>query len=426
LYTQVEQIDKTFLRQHFSDPNGNLYKPEMPAAYLNWTEVDLERQQANMGIVWEDDSELTGQINMGGGKLVDILKVLEEQKEKGASALVPDVTKANAPARQPRDYLQQMGLKTNEGYFNHSALLHFLNVLNNEPDDTFPAEIVKVLDVDGTLRFLAVSVLVGYYDSYLGMGHNYYLYEVDGKFTILPWDLNGAFATFTGGMSRQNIINLYIDEPTCGPIADRPLINRLLSYKPYLDTYHGYLKDLLEGPFSVEVMDSRINELANLIHPYVAADELKFYSTADFKRSLSEDIMRTGSGGIKPLFGTLPPLPKLSTGGLACLRSKFDKGTLDELLTRRPTPEELNKLKSCLTREEVLALLQRGQNLGEQPMKLGPTFIGLKTYVVERSTSVWQQLQGKRPSAGDGSGNGGNMRMLGVKSGIPGMPPPRR
>ena len=384
---------------------------------MKWTEADLVEQRAKLGISEQDDSELTQQINMGGAKLVDIMQALEMQDSSDDES-APKLSRANPSQKKSLDYIEQAGLKTNESYPDHSALFRFLDVINNEPDRTFPAEIEKVLDVDGALRFIATATVVGYYDSYLGMGHNYYLYEIDGKFTILPWDLNGAFAAFTGGVSRENIINFYIDEPTCGPIADRPLIDRLLSHKPYLDIYHEHLETLLNGPFSVDVMNSRIDEVADLVRPFVHADELKFYSTADFERGLNEDIARTAMGGIKPPAGILQP-PPLSPQSLACLQSKFDKATFDELRTRRPSIEELAKLKSCLSRQEIAAFLRRGPSQGAQPQKpgqpvpLGPTIIGLKTYVVERSASVRQQLEGKLPSAGDGSGNGGNMMMFG-------------
>ena len=88
------------------------------------------------------------------------------------------------------------------------------------------------------------------------------------------------------------MINLYIDEPTCGPIEELPLVNRLFSHSRYLDSYHGYLKSLLEGPFKYNRLASRINELANLIRPFVESDELKFFSTADFERGLNEGLER--------------------------------------------------------------------------------------------------------------------------------------
>ena len=193
-----------------------------------------------------------------------------------------------------------MRLKTNENNPDHSALLRLLEVLNNEPDETFPEEIEKVLDVDQVLRYLAVSVILVHLDNYIAMGHNYYLYEIDGKFTIIPWDLNMCFGTFNYGLDRNQLLNYYIDEPTGGAMEERPLVNRLLSHQPYLDTYHRYLEELLDGPFAVKEMNSRIDELAALIRPYVQADELKFFSIKQFEMGLGQGFTGNARVGRVP------------------------------------------------------------------------------------------------------------------------------
>ncbi len=385
LYTMVEQIDKTFLSNHFEDNSGNLYKPEATAATLNWTEADLTDSTDELSA---DD------VNLGGGKLREILEALglggtdeEADEEEPAAPQGPLGPAGNMPfggnppegglpqgglpeGFEPGDMppgdrpaggmpgggmpgggagggagrgslLEQMGLKTNENSPDHSALLRLLDVLNNEPDETFAQEIEKVLDVDQVLRFLAVSAAIVHLDNYIGMGHNYYLYEEDGVFTIIPWDLNMVFGTFSSGLDRDGLINFYIDEPTSGPVANYPLV-RLLSYQPYLERYHAYLEEIIEGPFSPETMNARIDELAELIRPYVEADELKFYTTAEFERALGQDLVRDGRGG------------------------------------------------------------------------MGMTPFGLKTFVAERVASIRQQLNGELPSSsGDGSGNGGQGMMGG-------------
>jgi len=390
LYTQVEQIDKTFLRRQFpNNSEGNLYKPEMPASYLNWTEADFEKQQATLVTTQQSELENSWDINMGGGKLSEILQALEQGESEESEGVIPGGGNMPPPGMPPpgmpppgmppgmpppgmpppgmppppgalpgrqRSFIEAIGLKTNENNPDHTAMFRLLDVINNEPDATFPEEIEQVLDVDEALRYLAVSTLIGHLDNYLGIGHNYYLYEMDGRFIILPWDLNMAFGTFNCGIDREGIINFYIDEPTCGPISERPLIERLLSYQPYLDVYHGYLESLLDGPFALDRMESRIDELADFIRPYVRADKLKFYSTEDFERCLTEDLRGAMPQGGMPMVGANP-------------------------------------------------------QIGRMPR--GPSAIGLKAFIAERSASVRQQLAGKRPSAGDGSGNGGNMRMLG-------------
>ncbi len=301
LYTMVEAIDKTFIGNHFANDTGNLYKPEMPAAFLNWTEADYKIQMARFGITEADNQMGVEDINLGGANLMEILQVLNAGEAGGEQSNPPPSPNAPgvAAANQRRSLVEQMWLKTNENKPDHSLLFRFLDVLNNEPDETFATEIEKVLDVDEALRFLAVSALIVHLDNYIAMGHNYYLYDNNGKFVILPWDLNMAFGTFNYGLNRDQLINYYIDEPTGGPMAERPLVKRLLSHQPYLDTYHDYLEQLLDGPFAAANVNTRIDELAALIRPYVAADELKFFATSQFELGIELDA-RGGAPGAGP------------------------------------------------------------------------------------------------------------------------------
>ena len=437
LYTQVEQVDVTFLARHFPDSDGNLYKPEPQAGFLNWTEDDLAEQRAKLGISEPEDTGILPEINMGGGKLEDIMQALDQDDEKEIVKAEPEPDQMKpygeglgmgaAPYNRnyaigARDYIDQMGLKTNETYPDHTAILNLLEILNNEPDETFPEKIEKVLDVDSALRVFAVAGTIGYFDSYLGMGHNYYLYEVDGKFTLLPWDLNGAFGSFTCGMTRDEIINLCIDQPACRSADRYPLVNRLLAHEPYLKQYYQYLEELLNGPFSVETMTAQIEEAADLVLPYVQADELKFYPIEYFERGLYEDIPRWHEEK-QPQEDSFS-YPKIPPQKLGCIQNAFDETTLEELRTRRPTADELDKLKSCLTREEMATFL------GHSPKQAGPTsgatLIGLKTFVVERSESIRKQLEGEFPYTCTEKNTDVDWQPPGPANGRPGGLPPRQ
>jgi len=421
VYTMVEQIDRTFLGRHFPKDDGHLYKPEMPVSFLNWTEADLEEHRAGMETTEQDDLDSSLDVNLGGGKLREIMQALEQQEETGDENATPEplnlgMLLPGITPGQPIDYLELMMLKTNENRPDHSALFRFLDILNNEPDETFPAEIEEVLDVDEFLRFLAVSTVIVHLDNYPGTGHNYYLYEADGYFTIMPWDLNMAFGSFDCfGLDRESIINLYIDEPTCGPMVDRPLVERLLSHQPYLDAYHRHLKSLLDGPFSVATMESQIDELADLIRPFIESDELRDFSITDFEQGLSEDVKHTEPGGGEPVGDAPADIPDFSLETWSCILEQFSTAELRELGTRGPNAEDLAKIMCCMTPEDILAL--QPQTAEDVPagggLGLPALSIGLKNFVVDRSASIKQQLEGKRPSAGDGSGNGGNIQMLG-------------
>ena len=355
LYLMVEQVDRVFIEHNFDSATGNLYKPEGQASYLKWTARDLPAENTTAKSTAAEQKAVAS-VNLGGGNLQAIIDALEPgspaasenistsfpggMQSTGAPGMPPpggpppdgmpfseNWTPAFAgqlpgemqflargmppggqpgmpPGSQQGDLLELMGLKTNENKADHTLLFRLLDVLNNEPDATFPAEIEKVLDVDEVLRFLAVSTAIVHLDNYTGMGHNYYLYDNGGRFVIIPWDLNLSFGTFNGGIAGDGIINFLIDEPTAGPVSERPLVARLLSHKPYLDKYHAYLQELIGGPFSVGNTNSRIDELASFIRPYVEKDELKFYSLEDFERSLTSAIaveqQRSGGGMMIP------------------------------------------------------------------------------------------------------------------------------
>jgi hypothetical protein len=360
----VEQIDKSFIKRYFADENGNLYKPEQPAAYLNWTEADLGE---TVNVAEQENSGNTlSAVNIGGGNLQDIINALNPTDVNSDNDTVPmfpgqpgnmmppdniNSDNTTAPGMLPQqgmgqppqrmqppgkfgsdnstastmmppgmppgqqgmpgmqgsmngDLLQAMALKTNENKADYTSLFRLLEVLNNEPDETFPAEIEKILDVDEVLRFIAVSAVLVHLDNYIGQfGHNYYLYESDGRFVVIPWDMNMAFGTFNSGLDREAVIDFMIDEPTTGAVSERPLVWRLLAVPSYLEKYHQYIREIIEGPFSEKAMSARIDELEKMIYPYVEADTEKFFTTDEFVRSLTEDIQSEEKmgGGMSPI-----------------------------------------------------------------------------------------------------------------------------
>jgi len=95
-----------------------------------------------------------------------------------------------------------IGLKTNEDNIDDSKLTEMLDAINNGGD------IEKYIDVDEMLRYFAVNTALVNLDSYQGnMKHNYYLYENNGVFSMIPWDYNmsfGGFGAGGGGMGGGN------------------------------------------------------------------------------------------------------------------------------------------------------------------------------------------------------------------------------
>nr|WP_315988987.1 CotH kinase family protein [Desulforamulus aquiferis] len=91
-------------------------------------------------------------------------------------------------------------------------------------------DLEKHFDVDAILKYLAAHTIVVNLDSYSSsMAQNYYIYEKDGKITILPWDYNLAWGGFQSS-DAASVINFPIDTPVSGvEMADRPLLEKLFA-----------------------------------------------------------------------------------------------------------------------------------------------------------------------------------------------------
>ena len=58
--------------------------------------------------------------------------------------------------------------------------------------------------MDEMLRYFAANTALVNLDHYQGdKKHNYYLYEENGVFSILPWDYNMSFGGYSGGGGRK-------------------------------------------------------------------------------------------------------------------------------------------------------------------------------------------------------------------------------
>ena len=178
----------------------------------------------------------------------------------------------------------------------------------------------KYLDVDEVLRYLAANTVLISLDGYQGtMLHNYYLYELNGRFSILPWDYNMSMAGFNAIVSADGGY-LYIDTPVAGTTMEaRPLVNALLSNEEYLETYRGYLRDLSEGVFSVDAMRTRIAGLTAMIDADVKADPTSFFTYEQFQKAvdLKAPASAAAAATDKPVVNVKPNPGAVIPGGIA-------------------------------------------------------------------------------------------------------------
>jgi spore coat protein CotH len=173
-----------------------------------------------------------------------------------------------------------INLQTNEDTTDNGAFINFVESLDKGE--------TSAIEVDTLLRYMSVSTSLSNLDSYHGpLAHNYYIYDNDGVFSILPWDFNESFGTFNMDCNGVDVRELYIDEPVSGALSERPLIANVFAEQSNLDTYHSYLTQLINGSLSSETFNARVNEIADLIREHVENDPTSFYGSTYFEQNLT-------------------------------------------------------------------------------------------------------------------------------------------
>jgi spore coat protein CotH len=189
VYTVVETVNKRFLKRHFKDGTGMLLKPE-----------GLHGGLAYLGPNWKP----------------------YEARYK--------------PRNPPTDEQKK-------------RLLDFTKLISRGTDEAFAREIGSYLDVEAFLRFIAANALLSNLDSYLGYGHNYFLYLVPqtNKFAFIPWDLDLSLATWPAAGTPEQQVQLSIHHPHAGK---NKLLDRLFAIKEHKERYLAIIKDLTETSFT--------------------------------------------------------------------------------------------------------------------------------------------------------------------------------
>ncbi|MBL7882564.1 MAG: CotH kinase family protein, partial [Bacteroidia bacterium] len=149
LYTFIEEVDNgNFLKAHYNNKQGNMFKGD-PSGDLKWY---------------------------------------------GSSH---------------SSYYTKYELKTNETINDWTDLVSFINKINNS-GTYFYDSIETILNTSVFIKHWALSNLFVNIDSYIGSGHNYFIYHdtLTKKFEWVTWDVNEAFGNFQMGMTVAQLKNL--------------------------------------------------------------------------------------------------------------------------------------------------------------------------------------------------------------------------
>ncbi len=221
------------------------------------------------------------------------------------------------PAVQP--YRNMFEKENNEDADDWSDLVKLIDTLNNQPLDALRG----VLDVDSAAALLALDLLTVNLDSYIGSGHNYYLYHrvSDGRFVLMPWDPNEAWGNFNLGIPIEQLRRLPLNfmpqpmgppgqpPPPQPPGGSRPLASKLWADPDTRAAYRDKVRSLLAGAAHPDTLLARMQALRDLVRPWVEMDVKKMYPTSQFESCFLEDFLPRPVGPPLPGGPNPPPNP---------------------------------------------------------------------------------------------------------------------
>ncbi len=307
LYLAVEGVEDGFLQRNYGSQHGALYKPDSMSfggGRGNGQDFHMENfdfedgQQPDFGRPPEDLPDFQGDPRNG-------------------DFTPPGRPGGDSPGGMPGGGMGASDVKlqyTDENPESYANIFSSAKTEITEADQTRLIEALKTLsengaeavDTDQALRYFAVHNFVCNGDSYTGsMVHNYYLYEEDGKLSMIPWDYNLAFGTFQGQDAEQ-AVNDPIDTPlSVTGDGDRPMIDWIFSNEETMALYHQSMYEFLNTTDCTAIID----EAYALIASYVEKDPTKFCTYEEFETGVTAlkmfcELRRESVSG--QLAGTIP------------------------------------------------------------------------------------------------------------------------
>lgn len=264
---------------------NNLYvDPTMMAEYIGYemlAELEAEASRTTFVALYINDEYF--------GLYLAVEQVdeafLEDRYGDGSGKLYKPELESGSDLRYSSDNREDYGIEPESGSSNNKDIINLMKVINEG------GNLDEVMNVDSFLKYLAVSSMIIHLDGYQGgMFHNYYLYNNNGRFEWITWDLNMSFNGFPKGPSSdEDAIALLIDEPVLGPMAGYPLIEAVFQNETYVAKYHEYLQILMDGYLSEDTFNNKVTEIYQMIKNYVEIDPTAFYTYEHFENALFQD-----------------------------------------------------------------------------------------------------------------------------------------
>ena len=257
LYVNDESINKQFLKKHFDEKSGPLFKCD---------NIDRFCDTAN-----------------------------------APSAMPPNLYYAGLDTTL---YYDSYDMKSDAGW---TELVELIKTIALDWEN-----IDSILNVDRVLWAFAVNQVLLNLDCYNTYYiHNYYLYQTkDGLFQMIPWDLDNNFTGAIMGFDFWNPSNVYEYDPyftgpslggSTQPWDERPLLYKLLNDPHYRKIYTAHINTIIEESLDTAAIRANINNLQSLAYTAASQDFNKVFSMNDYYSNVDAPlwaIFNWGFGGI--------------------------------------------------------------------------------------------------------------------------------
>lgn len=335
LYLAVEGVEDSFLQRNFGNDHGNLYKPDSMSfggGRGNGKDFDMNDFADNSDSDENLDSAEKGKTNSGNmqggfgqfappnmqGGMPQMPEGMETPENFDFSAMengefkMPEMPGGFGGGKGSDDVKLHY---TDDNYDSYSNIFNSAktDITDSDKDRLIASlkdlseyeNLEEVIDIEKVIRYFVVHNFVCNGDSYTGsMIHNYYLYEENGKLSMLPWDYNLAYGTFQGGNATGQV-NSPIDTPVSGDMSGRPMVGWIFSSDEYTEMYHEYFAEFLAEVDITAIIDNAYG----LISEYVEKDPTKFCTYEEFEKGVAtlRTFCQLRSESVKgQLDGTIP------------------------------------------------------------------------------------------------------------------------
>jgi CotH kinase protein len=233
----------------------------------------------------------------------------------------------------PESYKRSYEIKTKDTPKAWADLINLCKVLNTTPLDKLEKALEPILDIDSTLRFLAVDKALINNDGYWVRSSDYSIYEdPKGKFHVLPQDANETLreVEMMGGRGRGGSVSGGASGVALDPFANEndseKALYRLVQVPALRAKFLGYVKDIADKWLDWKTLGPLAAQYQAVIAEDIKLDNRKLDSTENFTKGVTEDRAETGGGGGgfgRGGRGGFNDAPRLSLKGFADARRAY-------------------------------------------------------------------------------------------------------